>query len=65
MAYSLFASLVCQELKTGLNKTGNYIIMDIVHSVCRVLHDHVQLLPICCHTLNIVCNYTIKHFPEV
>lgn len=70
MGYILFATLICQELQTGLNGTDSYVVLDIVNSVCRLLHHHIndnvsQLLPLCCMMLSTVSTATIEYCPEV
>jgi ataxia telangiectasia mutated family protein len=72
MAYSLFVHLVSRELSTGLNGTAGYFILDVVHSVKRLLHhqsgntaDIDELFPLCCHTLRTVCEVAIDNCPEL
>ena len=72
LAYSLFVNLVCQELKTGLAGTVRFVVMDIVHSVIRIINNHkmdqlelAELFPPCCATLHTLCKAAIEHCPQV
>ena len=71
LSYSLFANLVCQEIKTGLNGLVPYIVMDIVSSISRLLQTHChqddvsQLFSPCCDTLTVLCKTALEDCPQV
>ena len=41
LSYNLFIKLVCRELQDGLDKTQPFIVMDIVHTMSRVISNIV------------------------
>lgn len=62
--------LLCRELQSHLENTRSFIVMDIVATVVRILSDSdddgcvVQLFPLCCDTLEMVCVASSEHCPE-
>ena len=39
IAYNLFVKLVCRELQDGLDKTQPFVVMDIIHTISRVISN--------------------------
>ena len=70
LAYHLFVKLVCRELEIDLENTRSFIIMDIVHTVVRILSQEdsdglvKKLFPLCCDTLEMVCKTSLESCPE-
>ncbi len=70
LSYSLFVRLVCQELGTGLGGSLAYAVMEIVHSMLRILDHHTTseltvLFPVVCDTLYCLLEATCKVCPQV
>ena len=75
LAYNLFVKLVCRELHDGLDKTQPFVVMDIIHTISRVISNvvpkqatpsgHViQLFPVCCDTLETLCKAVLSACPQ-
>ena len=77
LAYNLFVKLVCRELPDGLDKTQPFVVMDIIHTVSRVISTcnivpksatppgHVtQLFSVCCDTLETLCKAVLLACPQ-
>ena len=75
LSYNLFVKLVCRELQDGLDKTQPYVIMDVVHTLSRVISGlgpaqatptsgMRQLLPLCLDTLETLCKAVVSSSPR-
>ena len=74
LAYHLFVKLVCQELTSKLDNTRSFIIMDIVHTIVRILSSREEkegrgslvreLFALGCDSLELVCKATLQSCPE-
>lgn len=72
LAYHLFVKLVCQELSSDLDNTRSFIVMDIIHTIVRILSGKEkgkagsvrELFALGCDTLGILCRATLQSCPE-
>ncbi len=61
--------LLCRELQSSLENTRSFIVMDIVATIVRILSGddrdvQLQLFPLGCDTLELVCRASLEHCPE-
>ncbi len=67
LSYHLFIKLLCRELHSDLEDTRPFIIMDTIATIVRVLSSGtrvVELFPLCCDTLDMVCRASLEHCPD-
>ena len=77
LAYNLFVKLVCRELKDGFDNTLPFLVMDVIHTVSRVISNidiahgtatpssrMRQLFPPCCDTLETLCKAVLSACPH-
>ena len=74
LAYCLFVSLICKELRDGLEGTQPFVVMDTIHTVVRILtkpegkeREGVlkELFAPCCDVLLTICQATLEACPKV
>lgn len=72
LSYNLFVKLVCRELRDGLDETQPFVVMDIVHTLSRVISGIAvatptsgmgQLLSLCLDTLETLSKAVISACP--
>ena len=80
-SYALFVSLVSRELGQGLEGITPFVVMDIIHTIVRVLSREAQgmedggragerspevgVVSLCFHVLTTLCKATLEACPEV
>lgn len=75
LGYHLFVKLVCQEFGCGLDDTRSFIVMDIIHTLIRILSagekedasrgsSKRELFALCCDTLEVICKTTLEFCPD-
>ena len=74
LAYCLFVSLICKELRDGLEGTQPFVVMDTIHTVVRILTKPEgkeregilkELFGPCCDVLLTLCQATLEACPNV